>query len=228
MTHLGRWLSALVDGELDEAERDHVLNHLAGCEACRQEANALRALKRRMTALGDTSADSAVVRRLMELGRSDSLFSADALFAQPGWPGTPLGYPAAGRARPAWLGWKTATSSAGVVLVAVGLAAFLLGAPAGSPQRQVTPAVDVYWLEHVHDMGQAPTTPGAPGLTGPVGFTPAVAGRSRPPASRPPEARPSAVATPSVRRPHAKRPYAKRPAAVPHPPGQPVLRHTAP
>ena len=72
MSHLGRWLSALVDEELDGAERDRVLNHLARCAPCRQEANALRALKRRMIALGEDAADSAIVGRLMELVRSDS------------------------------------------------------------------------------------------------------------------------------------------------------------
>ena len=49
MSHLGRWLSALVDGELDGVERDRVLNHVAGCDACRQEANAMRALKRHLS-----------------------------------------------------------------------------------------------------------------------------------------------------------------------------------
>ena len=46
MNHLGRWLTALVDGELDLQERDRVLNHLAGCQPCLREANAMRALKR--------------------------------------------------------------------------------------------------------------------------------------------------------------------------------------
>src|SRR5215472_9859398 len=71
MSHLGRWLSAQVDGELDGIERDRVLNHLAGCEACRREANALRALKRRMTSLGESAADAAIARRLIERARSE-------------------------------------------------------------------------------------------------------------------------------------------------------------
>ena len=65
MTHLGRWLSALVDGELDDIERDRILNHLARCLPCRVEANELRALKRRVTEFGgapDPAADQAADR----------------------------------------------------------------------------------------------------------------------------------------------------------------------
>ena len=56
MSHLGERLSALIDGELSDAQRERVLAHLAGCEPCRGEAVALRALKRRMHALGDATA----------------------------------------------------------------------------------------------------------------------------------------------------------------------------
>ena len=52
MTHLGHRLSALIDGELDAVERDRVLVHLARCEPCRDEAVALRALKRTLRERG--------------------------------------------------------------------------------------------------------------------------------------------------------------------------------
>jgi anti-sigma factor RsiW len=52
MSHLGDRISALVDGELSPAERDRAHAHLAGCAACRAEANQLRALKKRMRGLG--------------------------------------------------------------------------------------------------------------------------------------------------------------------------------
>ena len=42
MSHLGQRLSALIDGELSDSQRDRVLAHLAGCDECRQEAVALR------------------------------------------------------------------------------------------------------------------------------------------------------------------------------------------
>jgi len=47
MTHLGDRLSALIDGELDGAERDRAHAHLAGCQQCRTEAAELRALKQK-------------------------------------------------------------------------------------------------------------------------------------------------------------------------------------
>jgi anti-sigma factor RsiW len=42
MSHLGDRLSALIDGELDGAERDRAYAHLASCEPCRTEAAELR------------------------------------------------------------------------------------------------------------------------------------------------------------------------------------------
>jgi anti-sigma factor RsiW len=67
MSHLGYRLSALVDGELSAAERDRVHAHLAGCEACRTEANQLRALKKRMRGLGEVPPDDALTRRLLAI-----------------------------------------------------------------------------------------------------------------------------------------------------------------
>ncbi len=67
MSHLGDRLSALVDGELSHDERDRLHAHLAACKECRAEAAALRALKRRVGALGDTPMDAHLVARLFAL-----------------------------------------------------------------------------------------------------------------------------------------------------------------
>jgi hypothetical protein len=155
MGHLGLYLSAQVDGELDGVERDRVLNHIAGCDACRQEANALRALKRRMTALGDSSGDAAIAGRLMELARSDTdRFTATARSRwQP-----PLGQHGFG-SRPSWFSWRVATGSAGSALLVIGVIAFMLGGTQPDlPVPKVTPAVDAYWTQHSYDTGYLSTS----------------------------------------------------------------------
>src|SRR4029450_11316074 len=48
MTHLGERMSALVDGELDHAERDRLLGHVADCQPCRSELDLLRKIKARL------------------------------------------------------------------------------------------------------------------------------------------------------------------------------------
>lgn len=178
MTHLGPWLSALVDGELDGAERDRVLIHLAGCASCRQEANTLRALKRRMTALGETSADSAMAGRLIELGRADQDLFAPA--ARPAWPAH---WPAQSAAGSGWgrhqrSSWILAAGSAGMAVAAIGVAAFMLGGIQPAPAPRVTPAVDTYWPQHHYDMGQAPAARLDP--AGPASARPAVSASARP------------------------------------------------
>lgn len=156
MSHLGLWLSAQVDGELEGVERDRVLNHLAGCQACRQEAVALRALKRRMTALGESVADSAIAGRLIERARSDA-----GLVAQiPGASWSSPSVPAARWlrqpwSRQSWPGWRVVTGSAGTALFAIGVLAFMLGGGQGQrPVPKVTPAVDAYLMQHINDTGQ--------------------------------------------------------------------------
>lgn len=214
MTHLGRWLSALIDGELDAAERDHILNHLAGCDACLCEANALRALKRRMNALGDSDSDSDsdsdpdVLRRLIDLGRLDPLAIGGSPFAVHGRVreyAASARQPAAWLACPTRLGWKLATGSAGATFLAIGLAAFMLGAPATSPRPQVTPALHVYWVEHVHDMGQALTKPGASRELGSTGSGPELSAPSRPSMVKPASTKPTPLQAPATRRRTAHR-----------------------
>ena len=68
MSHLGDRLSALVDGELDGAERDRAHAHLAGCEQCRAEAAELRALKQKLRELMTRApAEAAMTSRLIAM-----------------------------------------------------------------------------------------------------------------------------------------------------------------
>jgi Putative zinc-finger len=66
---LGERLTALVDGELGHEERDRALTHLARCERCRAEADALRRLKGRLRGLAD----------LPLIGGDESLPSGDLM-----------------------------------------------------------------------------------------------------------------------------------------------------
>lgn len=162
MSHLGLWLSALVDGELDGMERDRVLNHVAGCDACRVEANAMRALKRRLTALGDTCAETAITGRLIELARTDEDPSAGPPQRWAPWsPADDFGPFTRHRARLNRTGLKVATGSAGCALIAIAVIAFWLGSGVeGRPVPKVTPSVDSYLLQHSRDAGQEPAGAG--------------------------------------------------------------------
>ena len=146
MSHLGHRLSALIDGELDDSERDRVLVHLAGCDSCREDAVALRILKRRMNALGEAAADSALTRRLMGLAQPSGagLQGGQARWSHMAAAGSFTSH--GGRElRPSWY---VAFGATAVVLVGVGTAAFLAGGSREQPEPRVTPAVDTYVLQH--------------------------------------------------------------------------------
>jgi anti-sigma factor RsiW len=155
VSHLGHRLSALIDGELDGIERDRVLVHLARCEPCLSEAIALRTLKRRMNALGEAAADSALTRRLIGLAQPGG---APGQSGPAPWPRLGAGSlgPAHGRElRPAWY---VTFGAAAVILAGVSAAAFLVGGGADQPGPRVTPAVDTYVMQHDLMTGIAPVT----------------------------------------------------------------------
>jgi anti-sigma factor RsiW len=143
VTHLGQQLSALIDGELDHFERERVLMHLAKCGSCRDEAAALRMLKRRMNALGEAAAGAALTGRLM--GLSELALSGGPQ-RSPDWAGPSAGWQA-DDARSAVRASKYFLAGSLVVFLAgLGTAAFIAG---GDPQPQapapkITPQVDVF------------------------------------------------------------------------------------
>ncbi len=146
MSHLGQRISALIDGELSNAERDRVLTHIAGCDACRQEAVALRALKQRMHTLGEAMADAALTGRLMAMAMPPD-----------GRPWT---------ARPAWRSRGVLPAArmltAGILASAVaglGAAAFFAGGEQQVPGPKVTPAVGTFLVQHAIITGDLPVTP---------------------------------------------------------------------
>ena len=158
MSHLGQRISALIDGELSDSERDRVLAHIAGCDECRQEAVALRALKQRMHSLGEAMVDAALTGRLMAMAMpSDGRpWTARA-------PWRPRGtFPAA---RMLTAGLLAST------VAALGAAAFFAGGEQQAPGPKVTPAVDTFLVQHAIVTGDLPVTPltgGTAGSTAPA------------------------------------------------------------
>lgn len=170
MRHLGGRLSALIDGELSGAQRERVLSHLARCEPCRDEATALRLLKRRMNALGETTADDALNWRLLALAAAD---------AQPA-PGSRHAHgPRPAPARQGWLAlrpWPVrpvlVAGGAAVAAACIGLsaAAFVAGGNQPPAGPRVVPALDVFMVQHAITTGDVqaqpvPSAPVSPGVT---------------------------------------------------------------
>ena len=140
MSHLGQRLSALIDGELNHAQRERALAHLARCEPCRREATALRVLKQRMHALGEATANTALTDRLVALG---------ARGQAPGGIGLP-------RRR-----WPVRSFAVAVLTVAglgVPAAAFMAGGGQTEPGPGVTPAIDMFMTQHEFSTGEMPAS----------------------------------------------------------------------
>ena len=169
MSHLGQRISALIDGELSDSERDRVLAHIAGCDECRQEAVALRALKRRMHSLGEAMVDAALTGRLMAMAVPPD---GRPWTARPPWR-TRGTFPAA---RMLTAGLLAST------VAGLGAAAFFAGGEQQTPGPKVTPAVDTFLVQHAIVTGDLPVTPVAGGAasspSNPGGTAPAT-GSSR-------------------------------------------------
>ena len=162
MSHLGQRLSALIDSELSDFERDRVLAHLVGCDACRGEAIALRALKQRIHALGETMADTALTGRLMAMAAADER----GPWGSRGTLRDGHRYPAA---RYVAAGLFT------FVVVGLGSTAFVVGGDQ-EPSPKITPAVDMYVTQHALVTGYQPVTPSVTAVPVPAGPVPAGTG----------------------------------------------------
>ena len=169
MSHLGDRLSALIDGELDGAERDRASAHLASCEQCRTEAAELRALKRKLsTLLSGAPAEAAMTRRLIAMtGPGGPLPPRRRL------PRLATGPGAADRRktrretrretrRPGFRGpVRRRYLVIGAVSLVVGLstAAFTAGGGGqAAPGPRITPPVEMYSVEHAITTGEVPFT----------------------------------------------------------------------
>ena len=156
MSHLGHRLSALIDGELSHTQRERVLGHLTRCESCRREAAALRALKQRMHALGEATANTALTDRQVALGAR-----------YPGQAGL-------GLSRRRWPVRSIAVAALAVAGLGLPAAAFLAGGGQPEPGPSITPAVDMFMTQHEISTGNAEVSalpsPSVTGVSRPAGF----------------------------------------------------------
>ena len=162
MSHLGDRLSALVDGELDGAELDRALAHLARCLQCRAEAAELRALKQKLRGLLDGApAETAMTRRLIAMtGPGGPLPPRHRLLRVVPGRRPAAGSPAAGPAsRRSWAGARRRYLVLGTVslVVSLGTAAFTAGGGGdAAPGPKITPQVEMYSVEHAITTGEVP------------------------------------------------------------------------
>ncbi len=168
-SHLGAELAALVDGELNHADRERVLRHLSRCVGCRTEVEAQRRFKAQLLGLGTLPPDPVpdLAARLLGLtpeppgaGRRDRLRPPAARV-----PRRP------GRTRPRGRRRLPRTAVGGVVL-AIGLGAVLaLGGAHRPPTRTpVDPTSDTFLVDYANSSGELP-------LPEPAGVTSAGLGR---------------------------------------------------
>ncbi len=155
---LGDVVAALVDGELEHAARERAQRHLAHCAACRDEVDAQRRLKARLSGLSAQApaVDQALATRLLRLAGP----GADVVRPRHPGPG-PIGPTRPPRARP---GSRPSTAvrprgrrvlrrraTAGTALLALGLtAAFALGSPQPQPpSTPLDPGTDAFVVEFI-------------------------------------------------------------------------------
>jgi len=68
--HLGSWVSALADGQLDAAATERALAHVAACRRCADELDAARAARRALLGTADVAPAPDLAERLIALSAS--------------------------------------------------------------------------------------------------------------------------------------------------------------
>jgi anti-sigma factor RsiW len=74
--HLGAAVSALVDGQLDEASADEAWAHVHNCPACRRLVERESWVKRQLSQMGGSEPSARLLGSLYELEPSDELVDA--------------------------------------------------------------------------------------------------------------------------------------------------------
>ncbi|MBO2466145.1 anti-sigma factor family protein [Actinomadura violacea] len=185
MSCLGERLTALIDDELDPAERDRVLAHLAGCADCRAEADELRRVKGRLRGLSAVPASDGAddlpsgdfLNRLRSMGADPGATAPEPPDStQPMRPAAhsrplrssvrPVRTAPAARPRDNRPGARAGTATrhrrrylvvgAATLFIGLGTASYVAGGRQQAPT--VTPAFDRFAVEHALTTGDAPVT----------------------------------------------------------------------
>jgi anti-sigma factor RsiW len=158
---LGEVAAALVDGELDHADRERAQRHLAHCDTCRAEVDAQRRLKARMAGLEGPGPSVELQARLLGIGAPATgletrLPGTGKDAARPAGPVRPASLRPAARGaaatRPASRrAVRRRRAATGTVLAALGVAAALAlgGTPSRPPSTPVDPGTDAFVTEFV-------------------------------------------------------------------------------
>ena len=149
MSHLGDLTSALVDGELTGAGLDRANAHLASCPACQAEAAQMRRLKRELRALGEVDGADALTRRLLAMRGPGDPLAADPL-------GPRRLRQVQGRRVRRRRGRYAVWGAVSLVVAGVGVAAFGMGGGTGATERQITPQLEMFDMQHALTSGDVP------------------------------------------------------------------------
>jgi anti-sigma factor RsiW len=154
MSHLGDLTSALVDGELTGAELDRANAHLAACAACRTEAAIVRRLKRELSALAEVAGAEALTRRLLAMPGPGELRPRDMPGLRDPLGSRPLPRAQGGRRRRRR--GRYVVLGVSLVVAGVGAAAFGIGGGSSPAERQITPQLEMFDLQHAVTSGDVP------------------------------------------------------------------------
>ncbi|RPF22494.1 anti-sigma factor family protein [Myceligenerans xiligouense] len=105
--HLGSWISALADGQLDASRTEEALAHVATCRACARELDDARRSRRLLSsAMDDVRPDPALTARLIALQASIPGTDDDPLRSprRPAFDAPEYGARPQGAGRPGWGG----------------------------------------------------------------------------------------------------------------------------
>lgn len=170
-------LTALVDGALSHDERERVQAHLAGCDRCRAEVEAQRAVKARLGGLAASSPEPtptllAALRGLAVPGvepgaRAVASGPRSASLRPPGRPAadrgpTGPGAPPASRRHRGMR--RTGAAGGGLLLVGVGLALLLAGPATEPASTPVDPGSDDFVVDFVSTTNEVPLADPAGGV----------------------------------------------------------------